>query len=60
MSLSLLGPNGENKDVHEAVFGSKYPNARSDLRSAYHVEVHSLPSSYCIPDCMRGRDPTMF
>jgi len=60
MSLCLIGRNGHNAKLHKAVFGTRNPDCRTDVRSSRYVEVHKLPLSYSIPVCMCGRDPTRF
>jgi hypothetical protein len=60
MSLHLLGPDGHNAALHQAVFGNRKPDSRTNLQSSRFVEVHSLPLLYSVPECMRGRDPTVF
>ena len=57
MQLALIGPDGQNSSLHDQVFGSRTPDQRADRRSALYVEIHALPLSYCIPQCVRGRDP---
>lgn len=57
MQLHLIGPNDENVELHSMIFGNRIPDSRADRRSSKYVEIHIIPTSYCIPDCMRGRDP---
>ena len=59
IQLSLLGADGENSALHHHIFGRCVPDQRADRRSAQYVEIHSLPATYCIPQCMRGRDPVL-
>lgn len=56
--LPIATVDGHHKHLEQQVFGSKvYTGVNRE--AARFLKVYPLPVAYCIPKCMRGRDPVI-
>lgn len=53
--LPIASPEGANKKLEKQIFGAKV--YAGDRQVARFLNVYPLPQAYCVPMCMRGRDP---
>lgn len=56
INLPIVGPSDENVALHRRVFG-RMPRKDTDLRPALFLQIHSIPSSVVLAECVCGRDP---
>ena len=56
INLPIVGPSGENADLHRHVFG-RMPRKDTDLRPALFLKIHRIPATVALAECVCGRDP---